>query len=138
MSFKRRLLRTQSTSHEASRSHELEDDQKPFVFSTGVPSLDDVLGEGIPAGSIFLLLAPDLHSTYGTLVHKYFISQGLHSSHFVLVVDQAATPLVETCMWTSDIPSYDLDNAKATYAQSNIAWRYKHLRSFKTTVDSVA
>ncbi|KZV93520.1 hypothetical protein EXIGLDRAFT_590805, partial [Exidia glandulosa HHB12029] len=56
------------------------------TFSTGIPSLDDVLGAGgMPSGTVLVALTPDRHSSYGDLLQKYNIAQGLHSGHGVCV-----------------------------------------------------
>ncbi|KAL0950950.1 hypothetical protein HGRIS_007702 [Hohenbuehelia grisea] len=125
------------------------------ITSTGIPSLDDVLGGGLPLSCSSLLLAPDSHSGYGDLVQKYFIAQGLSWGHRVCVVDDDAAALVSECMWmpnvnanttdpsTSAVPtvSTSLDDAEDTAEQPSgekikIAWRYEQMKQFQTTVSS--
>ena len=41
-----------------------------LLVSTGIPSLDSVLGGGVPLGSVFLL-EEDVHTRFSTLLTKY-------------------------------------------------------------------
>ena len=56
-----------------------------LLLSTGIPSLDDVLGGGVPAGSI-LLIEEDTDTSYAKLLLRYWIAQGLASQHDVAVI----------------------------------------------------
>jgi hypothetical protein len=70
-----------------------------IVTSTGIPSLDDILGGGLPLSCLQTILAPDAHSAYGELVQKYFVAQGLASGHRVVVIDTDPRLFVEECLW---------------------------------------
>lgn len=114
--------------------------------STGVPSLDDILGGGIPLGSVLILLAPDRHSAWGELLQRYYIAQGLASGQGVCVVGGEARALVEGCMWErgedrsgpSAISEDEKDPDKTADGdeQVKIAWRYEGMKRFQTTVAS--
>ncbi|KAJ1679471.1 Elongator subunit elp4, partial [Spiromyces aspiralis] len=54
------------------------------LISTGVPSLDDILGGGLPVGSI-LLIEEDRQSEYSRILFSYFISQGIAATHKVCI-----------------------------------------------------
>jgi elongator complex protein 4 len=123
-----------------------------IITSTGIPSLDDILGGGLPLSCSLLVLASDMHSAYGDLVCKYFVSQGLACGQAVAVVDDVAQGFVEECMWmagaglTSDsTPSTSpgqqvRDDEGETASQDDtkikIAWRYEQMKQFQTTVAS--
>lgn len=111
---------------------------KILLTSSGISSLDDVLGGGIQLGTSLLLLSPDLHSAHYDLVHKYYIAQGLASAQNVIVFDPSGQDLVESCMWTSGDLGMALDEEEIDGAQEKvkIAWRYERLQKFKTTVSS--
>ena len=115
--------------------------------------VDDVLGGGLPLSCSMLSLAPDLHSSYGELVQKYFIAQGLSSGHTVCVVNPSAKDFVQDIMWTprsvgapaesksSQAMSNDAEDGDDTQSQEHdqkikIAWRYEHTKQFQTTIDS--
>ena len=113
--------------------------------SSGIASLDDILGGGLPLSCSLLVIAPDTHSSYGELVQKYFISQGLASGQKVYVVDEEPEQVVANCMWPSngvlpaaDRTAEDNDDADETNhgPKVTIAWRYEHLKRFQTTVST--
>ena len=114
--------------------------------STGIPSLDDILGGGIQLGTDLLLLNPDPHSSHATLVQKYCISQGLASGHQVHLFDPTAEDLVASCMWKPEAePSSNSVQGQASNEDEEpstgedkvkIAWRYERMDKFRTTVSS--
>ncbi|KAF7971829.1 hypothetical protein HWV62_19837 [Athelia sp. TMB] len=114
------------------------------ITSTGIPSLDDVLGGGLPLSCSSLILAPDSHSAYGELVQKYFIAQGLACGQEVIVVDDYGRAFVEECMWlpgaptTPTKPIEDDEDEKASQHDDKIkiAWRYEQMKKFQTTVST--
>jgi elongator complex protein 4 len=105
------------------------------VVSTGVPSLDDILGGGLPLSCSLVLTAPDLHSQYGELVQKYFVAQGLASRQRVCIV--APVAWVNDCIWLPAGASADLDEESTPSDEKiKIAWRYEQMKQFQTTVAS--
>ena len=126
-----------------------------LITSTGIPSLDDILGGGLPLSCSLLVLAPDAHSAYGELVLKYFASQGLACGQRVCVVDARPDTFLSECMWlpgssgTASAPSGVPTQAPPTAAEDEederasehdtkikIAWRYEQMKQFQTTVQS--
>jgi len=118
-----------------------------ILTSTGIASLDDILGGGLPLSCSLLVIAPDTHSSYGELVQKYFISQGLASGHRICIVDDEPGRFVSECVWLSNGTSSpsseatgagDAEDSNETdhEAKVEIAWRYEHLKQFQTTVPS--
>lgn len=117
-----------------------------FVTSTGIPSLDDILGGGLPLSCLQLVLAPDVHSAYGDLVQKYFIAQGLAGGQDVCVISSRGRELLEECMWTPDnataVSSYSSSKAeqeeddvsKGHDVKIKITWRYEQMKQFQTSV----
>lgn len=134
-----------------------------FITSTGIPSLDDILGGGLPLSCSLLVLAPDLHSAYGELVQKYFIAQGIACGQRVCILDDDAEDLLNGCMWmpapsstaiafsstgptssssssasTGKTQTEDEEDEKASDhdAKIKIAWRYEQMKQFETTVST--
>jgi elongator complex protein 4 len=120
-------------------------------LSSGIASLDDVLGGGIPLGSVIVILAPDVHSAWGTLLQRYFIAQGIVLNQHVAIVSKShdASELVKGCMWLpasssassgnttsgSGETADDLeDEAIGSEDKIKIAWRYEKMQQFQTTV----
>ncbi|KAI0931947.1 hypothetical protein AcW2_000712 [Taiwanofungus camphoratus] len=115
------------------------------ITSTGIPSLDDILGRGLPLSCSLLVLAPDVHSAYGELVQKYFIAQGLACGQKLCIVDDNARDFLAECMWlpgstapalSSKAEEDEDEKADEHDAKIKIAWRYKQMKQFQTTVST--
>ncbi|CDS09138.1 hypothetical protein LRAMOSA10498 [Lichtheimia ramosa] len=117
-----------------------------LLISTGVPSLDDILGGGLPVGTV-LLIKEDRATTYAQLLLKYFMAQGIASGHQCALasLDEDANELLRNLMWlaTSDTDVDDHEegsklaggrNARTGDDRLKIAWRYAHLKKFETSV----
>ncbi|KAG9019311.1 hypothetical protein FRB90_004024 [Tulasnella sp. 427] len=142
-SFKRRTPATQPPPPRGTR---LNVASSVLEISTGVPSLDDVLGGGQPLGSILIVLAPDRHSNWSELLQRYWIAQGLAGGQNVCVVGEPtrSAKLVEGCMWLS--PAEYGESAKGAASEDErepgaeeevkIAWRYEGMKKFQTTVQT--
>jgi elongator complex protein 4 len=116
------------------------------LVATGVPSLDDLLGGGLPLGSILLVLAPDAHSAWSRLIERYWIAQGLVLGHRIAVAGElaAAKDLVQGCMWVDEkaegAPAEEEGEsegeglAEEQTNRTKIAWRYEKMKKYRTTV----
>lgn len=148
-SFKRRVTSKQASSPTGTRI--VPGPVPTYVTSTGIPSLDDILGSGLPLACTQLILAPDVHSAYGELVQKYFVAQGLACGQDVCVIDDNAREFVAECMWIpggstppningSASPSVeaeeDEEQTKDHDTKIKIAWRYEQMKQFQTTVQT--
>ncbi|KAL4068230.1 Elongator complex protein 4 [Scleroderma yunnanense] len=142
MSFKRRTPSKQATLHAGTRVSP--SSPSTILVSTGIPSLDDILGGGLPLSCSLAILAPDHHSAYGELVQKYFVSQGLASGQQVCIVDDDGLSFAKDCMWmpvgfsttTSPVNDEDDENSTQSDERIKIAWRYEGMKHFQTTVSS--
>lgn len=63
---------------------------QPLV-STGVPSLDALLGGGLPVGSI-MLVEEDTFGQYSRLILKYFLAEGVMCGHSMLLASASEDP----------------------------------------------
>ncbi|KAI7904975.1 Elongator complex protein 4 [Cokeromyces recurvatus] len=114
-----------------------------LLISTGVPSLDDILGGGQPVGTI-MLIKEDRATTYAQLLLKYFLAQGISSGHHCAIASRDEDPeeMLKTLMWLSTSDRDDDEESETTKNARNnaesdrlkIAWRYSHLKRFETTV----
>ncbi|KAJ7900052.1 Elongator complex protein 4 [Mycena olivaceomarginata] len=125
MSFKRKTTRQTSTP------------QTTPLVSTGIPSLDDILGGGLPLSCSLVLTAPDLHSAYAQLVQKYFVAQGLASKQQVCVVGDHPETWVGESMWLAS-GEQDAKPETRNDEKITIAWRYEQMKQFQTTVAAPA
>lgn len=115
-----------------------------LITSTGISSLDDILGGGLPLSCSLVFGAPDIHSSYGELIQKYFVAQGLASGHRVCVVGEDAERFVRDVMWfpksqsafQKALESEDEDKPTDQEQKVKIAWRYEKMKQFQTTVGS--
>lgn len=144
-SFKRKTTSKQPSIHPGTR---LSPSSLPTtITSTGIPSLDDILGGGLPLSCSSLILAPDIHSAYGELVQKYFVAQGIACGQRVCVVDDLPQCFLDEVMWfpgTSNqtpvrhnVIEEEEDEKAGQYDDKiKIAWRYEQMKKFQTTVSS--
>lgn len=111
-----------------------------LITSTGISSLDDILGGGLPLSCSLVFAAPDIHSSYGELVQKYFVAQGLGSGQRICVVGEKAADFVGDVMWVSKsqvwkTPESEEEDEGEQSQKIKIAWRYEKMKQFKTTVN---
>lgn len=129
-----------------------------FVISSGVSSLDDVVGGGFPLGSL-VLIKTDRGTAYGNLLLRYFAAQGFvdrHASVFVagdgdpeVVLKSLPKPLDGSAAGSvgagrsqeDDDEDDDEEGQGLTTGQQQeksddlkIAWRYKPVAAFSTAV----
>ncbi|KIK98794.1 hypothetical protein PAXRUDRAFT_133428 [Paxillus rubicundulus Ve08.2h10] len=114
-----------------------------ILTSSGIPSLDDILGGGLPLSCSLVVLAPDNHSAYGELVQKYFVAQGIACGQTVCILHDDAVTFAAECMWmpnsssntrTPTPPADEEDEAARNEENIKIAWRYEQMKKFQTTV----
>ncbi|KAK7058787.1 Elongator subunit elp4 [Paramarasmius palmivorus] len=148
-SFKRKSTSKQATALPGTRISP--GSTSTILTSTGIPSLDDILGGGLPLSCSLVVTAPDHHSSYGELVQKYFVSQGLISKQNVFLVGEDPLEFVKGCMWTpgssssKSVPvstpsslntgeAEEEGEAERSDEKIKIAWRYENMKPFQTTV----
>lgn len=99
-----------------------------LLLSTGMPSLDHLLGGGLPVGSL-LLLEQDRHDVYSKLFLKYYLAEGVMSGHLLTLasLDEAPRSIMASLPASTD---RDVDEEAATTPAAGtdkmtIAWRYQ-------------
>ncbi|KAG1801409.1 PAXNEB-domain-containing protein [Suillus plorans] len=144
-SFKRKTLSGRANLPQGTRLSPVS--TSTVITSTGIPSLDDILGGGLPLSCSLAVLAPDHHSAYGELVQKYFVAQGLASGQKVCIIHDEPLRFAREGIWmagnTPSTPAQastaeDADDEKASQHDDKIkiAWRYEQMKKFQTTVSS--
>ncbi|KAJ2721522.1 Elongator subunit elp4 [Coemansia sp. Benny D115] len=113
-----------------------------LLVSTGVPSLDDVLGGGLPVGGV-LLIEQDRQTGYSSTLLSYFASQAIAAGHKLCVVnaDHPVDLASQLPGWAGAVRGSSSDSMQAGAAGSSdkstrsggqddtmkIAWRYQNL-----------
>ncbi|KAK4055495.1 Elongator subunit elp4 [Microbotryomycetes sp. JL201] len=122
------------------------------LLSTGLSALDDILGGGLPLSTAMILQADDV-TTYGDMLLKFWVAQGLESNHECVVVGSSLDilgphELINTLMDVdggsstndSDVAAaHEDDDSSEKSAQQDklkIAFRYEGMKQHATTVSS--
>ncbi|KAL6256925.1 hypothetical protein P5V15_011860 [Pogonomyrmex californicus] len=103
-----------------------------LLISTGIPSLDNTIGGGLPIGSIFLI-EEDKYGFNAKVVLKYFIAEGVVVSQPILIASQDT----ESSRFASNLPEFIGDSdyyAETTPHNTDeipmkIAWRYQNMKT---------
>ncbi|KAJ0179262.1 hypothetical protein K1T71_004974 [Dendrolimus kikuchii] len=109
----------------------------PYI-SSGVLSLDHVIGGGIPAGSLFIV-EEDVLGNYSRILIKYFLAEGVVCKHalFIASADENPEEIIKElpipCSAPVDdeisLPTNEVDKMK-------IAWRYEGLSQVESSFGS--
>ncbi|CAK1551708.1 unnamed protein product [Leptosia nina] len=104
--------------------------------SSGIPSLDYVIGGGLPTGGIFAIES-DVLGGYSRVLTKYFLAEGVVCNHDLLIVSADENPeeivkeLPQACVVQKD----DRDT-KIPQEEMKIAWRYESLAKVESSFDN--
>lgn len=117
-----------------------------YLLPTGIPSLDDLLGGGLPLGGVLGITAPDRHTAWSRLISRYFLSQGLVTGQKSIVIGEKEEirNVVEGSMWVDETNKGDgsesegegLEDVGQGKGGTKIAWRYERMKKFQTTIRS--
>ncbi|KNE70121.1 hypothetical protein AMAG_15096 [Allomyces macrogynus ATCC 38327] len=107
------------------------------LVSTGIASLDDLLGGGQPLGTV-LVLDEDVGTGYATLAMQYSLAQALVHGHHVLVAsaDDDPATLVAGCPQPVGAEGSAQGSDKGDDEAMKIAWRYQHLPKYGDAPDA--
>nr|CAI5821460.1 unnamed protein product [Callosobruchus analis]CAI5830559.1 unnamed protein product [Callosobruchus analis] len=62
-----------------------------LMISSGIQSLDFLTGNGIPVGTV-VLVEEDFHGCYSKVLLKYFLAEGIVSTHSTFIASQDVNP----------------------------------------------
>ena len=100
------------------------------VVSTGCPSLDSVLMDGLPLGSIMALQEdwPKSSVNFASLLCKSFIAEAVNQQERCLVISKEPSFLDSLPERVDDSSTSSSPSTNMSEEQFKIAWRYKHLQ----------
>ena len=108
-----------------------------LLTSTGIPSFDNVLGGGIPLGSV-LLIEEDLNNRFSKLMTKYFLAEGVACKHGLCVVKEVSTNESLLNELPKLIPKDINVPVKKLNDDMKIAFRYKDPSTIQKTISNVS
>ncbi|XP_054015423.1 elongator complex protein 4 isoform X1 [Hylaeus anthracinus] len=99
-----------------------------LLISTGIHSLDHVIGGGLPIGSLFVI-EEDRYGTYAKVMLKYFMAEGVATAQPLFVGSKD----VRTSQLMSELPAVTTDAKSINQPQHmdeqmKIAWRYQNMK----------
>lgn len=113
-----------------------------LLISTGIPSLDQLLGGGLAVGTA-LLIEEDTYGNYARCILKYFCAEAIMTGHSICLA--GANTDVESLL--KDLPGPIVDDpveeqhhdmvSEDDTENMKIAWRYRHLPKFQSSPASV-
>ncbi|XP_078240149.1 elongator complex protein 4 isoform X3 [Pogona vitticeps] len=115
-----------------------------LLLSSGLPSLDCVLGGGLAIGTL-LLIEEDVYGVYSNLLFKHFLAEGIVCGHNLFVASdkgepadilkELPLPLLNTSANEMDEQARAAKNCKHDSQESmTIAWRYQNIPKFETPI----
>ncbi|TGZ61414.1 hypothetical protein CRM22_008004 [Opisthorchis felineus] len=94
-----------------------------FFTSTGIPTLDFLIGGGVAAGSI-VLIDSDFHGTYTNQLIQLFVAESIASGHSLFyAAKNSLTSVISTLPDVAE--ESELRNNATDKSDLRIAWRYK-------------
>ncbi|XP_011412257.4 elongator complex protein 4 [Magallana gigas] len=101
-----------------------------LLISSGVPSLDNIIGGGLAVGTV-CLIEEDVYGSYSRLLLKYFSAEAAMTGHSLLLASADQDPQ----LIVKELPGPILDdpgdvtkgNTPEQSENMKIAWRYQHL-----------
>ncbi|EPZ36096.1 Elongator complex protein 4 domain-containing protein [Rozella allomycis CSF55] len=105
-----------------------------LITSSGIESVDYVLGGGYPVGTLTTIFSD--HSDYASLMSRYFISQGSINNHTCIVASLDDPKYFDKCplVITNDNEKNEKDLTNEMEEKMKIAWRYQHQPKVTTVV----
>ncbi|XP_048727226.2 elongator complex protein 4-like isoform X2 [Ostrea edulis] len=110
-----------------------------LLISSGVPSLDNIIGGGLAVGTV-CLVEEDVYGSYARLLLKYFSAEAAMTGHSLLLTSADQDP----AQIMKELPAPIMDDPGDVTHSSlpeqseklKIAWRYQHLSASQTAHSS--
>lgn len=100
-----------------------------LLVSSGIPSLDYIIGGGLPIGSLFLI-EEDRYGIYAKVMLQYFMAEGVVTAQPLLIGSKD----IKTSHLVSEMPAVitdtkSIDEPSNSDEQMKIAWRYQNMKA---------
>ncbi|KAL0883809.1 hypothetical protein ABMA27_015899 [Loxostege sticticalis] len=104
-------------------------------ISSGIPSLDHIIGGGLPSGSVFIV-EEDVLGNYSRILNKYYLAEGIVCKHaiFIASADEDPQEIVKELPQPCAQPlEDDISDATQRTDKMKIAWRYQGLNQVESS-----
>ncbi|XP_066494112.1 elongator complex protein 4 isoform X2 [Tiliqua scincoides] len=118
-----------------------------LLVSSGLPSLDAVLGGGLPVGTL-LLIEEDIYGIYSNLLFKHFLAEGIVCGHNLFIASakeepadilkEFPAPLLNTSVNEREEAATAVKCKHNSQASMKIAWRYQNIPTLETTQTAIS
>jgi len=106
-----------------------------LLISTGVPSLDGVLGDGVAVGTVTLVEA-DVANAFADLILRYFVAEGLTCDQPLFlsstspdrILNHIPQPIIYDPETKAKETGNSLNDVTSKDEELKIAWRYKNVK----------
>ncbi|XP_052738097.1 elongator complex protein 4 [Bicyclus anynana] len=107
-----------------------------IYISSGIPSLDFIIGGGLPAGSVFLV-EEDVLGSHSRVLTKYFLAEGVVCKHdlYVASADESPQDIVKELPQPCTAPNEE-KSSHDSGGEMKIAWRYEGLGKVESSFGS--
>ncbi|XP_062405745.1 elongator complex protein 4 [Sardina pilchardus] len=118
-----------------------------LIVSTGVTSLDYVIGGGLAVGTL-LLVEEDRYDSYSRMLLKYFLAEGVVCGHELFVasaqdhpdeiLQELPAPILDDVTSPQPVQEQSQSSDPDSGEDMKIAWRYQNLPKVQTALASSA
>ncbi|XP_053139032.1 elongator complex protein 4 isoform X2 [Hemicordylus capensis] len=113
-----------------------------LLLSSGLPSLDSVLGGGLAVGTL-LLIEEDVYGIYSNLLFKHFLAEGIVCGHNLFIASakeepadilkEIPSPLLNTSIDETREEAIAMKCKEGSEESMKIAWRYQNIPKIEVT-----
>lgn len=118
-----------------------------LLLSTGVPSLDHLLGGGLAVGTL-LLIEEDIYGIYSNLLFKHFLAEGIVCGHHLFIASakeepadflkEFPAPLLNMSVNEREESPTTMKCKQNSQESMKIAWRYQNIPTLETTQTAIS
>ncbi|KAJ6665141.1 hypothetical protein lerEdw1_005372 [Lerista edwardsae] len=117
-----------------------------LLVSSGLPSLDHVLGGGLAVGTL-LLIEEDVYGLYSNLLFKHFLAEGIVCGHNLFIASAKEEPTdilkafpapLNTSINEKEEPATAMKCKQNSQESMKIAWRYQNIPTLETTQTAIS